>query len=98
VGIIGVKDVVVFDEVAREGEGDPKFDLTSWHFALISRWRCVVVLRTNSVYLPLKSLAEWCFITIFRELREALNLHQLAFLSRSTPYSLILPAIKPFMR
>jgi ATP-dependent Lon protease len=26
VGIIGVKDVVVFDEVAREGEGEPKFD------------------------------------------------------------------------
>jgi len=26
VGIIGVKDVVVFDEVAREGEGQPKFE------------------------------------------------------------------------
>jgi ATP-dependent Lon protease len=26
VGVIGVKDVVVFDEVAREGEGEPKFD------------------------------------------------------------------------
>ena len=26
VGILGVKDVVVFDEVAREGEGEPKFD------------------------------------------------------------------------
>ena len=26
VGIIGVKDVVVIDEVAREGEGEPKFD------------------------------------------------------------------------
>jgi len=26
VGIIGVRDVVVFDEVAREGEGDQKFD------------------------------------------------------------------------
>jgi ATP-dependent Lon protease len=25
-GVIGVKDVVVFDEVAREGEGEPKFD------------------------------------------------------------------------
>jgi ATP-dependent Lon protease len=26
VGIIGMKDVVVFDEVAREGTGEPKFD------------------------------------------------------------------------
>ena len=26
VGIIGVKDVAVFDEVAREGEGEPKVD------------------------------------------------------------------------
>src|SRR3989454_5627521 len=26
VGIIGVEDVVVFDEAAREGEGEPKFD------------------------------------------------------------------------
>jgi predicted ATP-dependent Lon-type protease len=26
VGVIGVKDMVVFDEVAREGEGEPKFD------------------------------------------------------------------------
>jgi uncharacterized protein (TIGR02688 family) len=26
VGVIGLKDVVVFDEVAREGEGEPKFD------------------------------------------------------------------------
>jgi ATP-dependent Lon protease len=26
VGVIGMKDVVVFDEVAQEGEGEPKFD------------------------------------------------------------------------
>jgi ATP-dependent Lon protease len=25
-GIVGVKDVVIFDEVAREGKGEPKFD------------------------------------------------------------------------